>query len=128
MAYTIWLTEACNLRCKYCYEGIEKKHIHMTKETAQQTITYILNDISNMKKTEHELLINFHGGEPFLNFETMEYFVNQISESSLVTIPAVFTVTTNGTIFNEEIIDFILHNKLEPTFSIDGTAKTHNLI
>ena len=78
MAYMIWVTGACNLKCKYCYEGIEKINKHMSPEISKQTIQFIIDDFD--PSSHNELLINFHGGEPFLQVELMEYFIHNIKK------------------------------------------------
>lgn len=53
MAYTIWVTGACNLKCKYCYEGKEKSQKNMTKEIAEATINFIMKLMLKAKRLEH---------------------------------------------------------------------------
>ena len=40
MQYAIWVTNACNLRCRYCYEK-EKRNVFMDRRTAEQIFLYI---------------------------------------------------------------------------------------
>jgi len=89
MAYTIWTTGACNLKCKYCYEGLDKPSLYMTSSVAEETLKFIIYD----SKKDDELLINFHGGEPFLNFKIIQYFVTQLKEYYMGKKEVVFTVT-----------------------------------
>ena len=41
MLIGIWVTTGCNLRCKYCYEGTEKKLENMNTEVADKTVKFI---------------------------------------------------------------------------------------
>lgn len=76
MVYTIWVTEACNLRCKYCYEGSEKNQLHMTLETAEQVLRFMEKDFDI--ENEEELVVNFHGGEPFIGYKLIKFFVEEL--------------------------------------------------
>jgi uncharacterized protein len=124
MAYTIWTTGACNLKCKYCYEGLDKPSLQMTSNIAKEALNYIIKDFDT--KTDEELLINFHGGEPFLNFDIIQYFVSKLKQYYADKKQLVFTVTTNATILSKQIIDFIITENIETTVSIDGEKSTHD--
>jgi len=50
--FTIWVTKACNMNCKYCYEGIEKEKEFMTKETADAVMDWIIKT-SNLTKKDY---------------------------------------------------------------------------
>ena len=63
MECTIYLAEGCNLKCTYCYEGIDKKTGKMDIRTFDQTLAFIMkNRVENDK-----IHIVFLGGEPLLN-------------------------------------------------------------
>lgn len=124
MMYTIWTTGACNLKCKYCYEGLDKPNLHMKFSVATEVLNYIINDFN--KKDEDELLINFHGGEPFLNVNIMKYFVEEFKQYYEGKRNVVFTATTNATLLTEDLVDFIIRNNFEITVSIDGEKSTHD--
>lgn len=124
MAYMIWVTAACNLRCKYCYEGIEKVHQNMTKQTAMQVIRFIQKDFDSNK--EEELVINFHGGEPFLNFKIICFFVSKLKEYYQGKCSLCFTLTTNATLLNAKMILFINDEDIGISVSIDGEKETHD--
>lgn len=125
MSYMIWVTGACNLSCKYCYEGSNKPQLHMSQDTADKTISFIEKDFDLAQK---ELLVNFHGGEPFLRVELIEYFINVLKAKYESFCNVVFTVTTNATLLDENIRNFIIKNNIAITVSLDGKAKTHDLI
>lgn len=123
MMYSIWVTSACNLRCKYCYEGNEKPSYIMDESIAESVLDYMKKDLKN--KDDKELYISFHGGEPFLNYKIMKYFVKRIKEE-FKDYKKMFLTTTNTTILNEEIIDFIINDLDDISISIDGMKKTHD--
>ena len=125
---TIWTTSECNLRCKYCYE---KENKYPKKNSIDKTIliNYIKDRIIQTNFDEY-IVIQFHGGEPLLNFEMIRDFV-EIIESIKDKRIIKYGFTTNGTIWNEEIKSFLI--KYKDSFngyisiSIDGNKESHNL-
>ena len=73
--YTIWLTTDCNLRCRYCYEGVEKKAIIMEQDLAAQVVDFICETFDDKNE---ELCIDFHGGEPLLNYKILALLVGMV--------------------------------------------------
>lgn len=123
MSATFWITTNCNLRCKYCYEGTDKLNLSMTKEIIDKGIEFMTNHIeySNSEK----IIIPIHGGEPFLEFENIKYLVSRCKET-FKNKKVSFVTTTNMTILNDEILEFIIKEMPEITLSIDGTKDTHD--
>lgn len=81
----IKLTNACNLKCKHCYNEIMQNHSFMSDKVLNQTIQYI----KTFKNTEIDLHI--HGGEPFLfDLDKIEYLISELKEYTFK-----WTVTTN---------------------------------
>ena len=112
------LTIRCNLNCVYCYECM-KDSKKMSFDTAKSIIEKELG-----KEQDEIYLIEFHGGEPFLNFELLqavcEWFWNTYPE-----INVKFFVTTNGTRITAEAKEWLLQNKHRITvaLSLDGTPE-----
>lgn len=122
----IWLTTACNLACSYCYEGQKKQNQFLSEDTAHEILNYIISHIDDQQK---ELLISFHGGEPFLNYEKMEYFCKEINFwSNRKGVSVKYQVSTNGTVRNDDIDSFlkIYKNDFELSVSLDGKKQTHD--
>ena len=120
MQYTIWLTYACNLKCAYCYEE-EKRNLYLSKERARQLIDFIKNRSNTY--SDDNISIVLHGGEPMLNYEVLRYIVENVK---IWDEDVSISMTTNGTLINEDNIEFILDNINDLSISIDGTAKAHN--
>jgi uncharacterized protein len=120
------VTQSCNLRCEYCiYSGEYKQRTHsqrqMSWEIAKKGIDYL---ISHSRDSEI-IMISFYGGEPFLRFEFMKQcteYAKQAGEGKEI----LFNITTNGTIMDEDIENFLVENDIRLTFSLDGPEEVHN--
>lgn len=125
MTYSIWVTSRCNMKCLYCYEGQEKSCLNIDIKMAKQILKFIKNHFFTLE--DDEIDIDFHGGEPFLNFPVIKYLVEQIKEEyQKKGIKVNFFTTTNATIMDEEIEDFIIQEITDITLSIDGRPETQN--
>ena len=116
------LTSACNFKCKYCFVKTRMKkpdNTYMTKEIAEKGLLLLKRNLNN----EHETRIIFYGGEPLLNFEVMKYVVERVKELDM---NISYTVMTNGSIVNSEIMDFLKENKFSVGVSIDGLEDTND--
>lgn len=120
-AFAIWVTTKCNMRCSYCYEGNDKDSHFMDKKTADETIKFVIEKINKSDMT----IIDFHGGEPLLNFPAIKYIVDKL-HNEYRDYKFSFGITTNGTICTPEILEFLSHNfGYSLTVSLDGTKKAH---
>ena len=67
----VQLTTSCNLRCSYCFQ-YKREIKNMSIETAYKCIDFM------MSKDDGEMrIINFYGGEPTLNLDTMEALIDR---------------------------------------------------
>lgn len=111
--YVIHVTKECNCDCLYCYED-DKTSIY-TWEEVKELIDKIVQ-----YRTSDEFGIEFLGGEPTLRWDLIkksyEYMEN-IPDINVVD----YVVTTNGTVMNEEIADYLNKNKkIRFAVSMDG--------
>ena len=80
---TFQVTDACNLRCKYCYQ-INKQNHFLNFETAKKFIDLLLDPPNETTKTYIDsrnslaCIINFIGGEPFLEIELIDKICDYI--------------------------------------------------
>lgn len=116
-------TNACNLKCKYCYET-NKNAPSMCLDKLKVQLE---DEIRNRSKGFKRFVVNFHGGEPFLAFEKIKSLVTWI-KLVFSDVNITFTTTTNGTVLSNEIKKWLLNHKNEfiPILSLDGDKNVHN--
>lgn len=121
-SFAIWVTTKCNMRCSYCYEGSEKDNFVLDKNAADEIIRFILSKISKSEVT----IIDFHGGEPLLNFSAIKYIVEKL-ENEYSEYDFIYGITTNGIINTLDILDFLAKNfSYSLSVSLDGTRNAHD--
>lgn len=114
---SLFLTDVCNLSCKYCYCKSNETH-------AKNEIDYkfVKKAIENFYDKEKKIYLRFFGnGEPTLCFDLMKKIVNY---SRTLDKDAVFELQTNG-YFNEEICQWIGKNIDIVWISYDGTSEAN---
>lgn len=118
--YVIHVTKACNMECLYCYED-------------DKNSTYIWDEVKGFidtlvkYRTSDEFGIEFLGGEPMLAWDLIKKSYEYLEANTEVSIPD-YVITTNGTILNEEIIDYLSKNKkLRWAASLDGHQHANQL-
>lgn len=105
--YTITLevNQICNLRCDYCYLG-EKTNQIMPEEIACKGIEIAFLNVEKHK--DKSLWVDFVGGEALISFALLRKLVEHIEEEAAKrTIAVSYSITTNGTIMNNEILEWL---------------------
>lgn len=111
---TIWVTESCNMKCRYCYET-NKKEYSMTIKTAMDIYIYIKDLLDRLEIKVCN--IHFHGGEPLLNLKVINFFMDKFL--LLEKVKFLYSITTNGSIYNEQVYQCL--KRIEDiSVSIDG--------
>jgi radical SAM additional 4Fe4S-binding domain len=119
------VSQECNLGCEYCIvnKGEYGQKGKMSADTARRAVDYMLE----RSEGEENLIVDFFGGEPLLNFpvvkKTAEY-IDQIRRKKNIQIN--MSITTNGTILNDEILDFFKQYHMAVIVSIDGPREIHD--
>lgn len=113
--YTLCLSLRCNLSCRYCYMG--KRDIAMSRDVAKAIVDFIMRSEVFVEPVN----ISFFGGEPLLEFDLVREVTAMVKgHPNYVPARTDFTLVSNGTIFNDEIADFLLENSIRFCISCDG--------
>lgn len=116
-------TRACNLACKYCFVDAPTSGTHMTMEIALKSLELALD----YPLCADTLTVEFSGGEPLLNFDLIRNFIPiAIEKAKNRGKKLTFTIQTNGTLLNDEIISFLVKYRVNIGISIDGTKEFHD--
>ncbi|WMJ75813.1 MULTISPECIES: thioether cross-link-forming SCIFF peptide maturase [unclassified Sedimentibacter] len=120
------MTHDCNLRCEYCFASqgsYNGERSYMSFETGKKAFDYLVKNSG----TRRNLEVDFFGGEPLMNFETIKKLVSYgRSLEDKYNKHFRFTVTTNGVLLDDEKIDYINENMDNVVLSIDGRKSTND--
>lgn len=123
----IQVTRDCNFRCRYClYAGkndLERHHesITMSWSIAKKSIDFLFDH-----SLDAELInISFYGGEPLLNFDLIVKAVEYANEK-FKTKPIKYSMTINGSLLFDEVIDFVIKHSFDISISLDGPEEIQN--
>jgi uncharacterized protein len=118
----------CNLRCKYCFadEGEYKgKRKFMSAEVGKRAIDYVIKASGPRKNIEVDLF----GGEPLMAMNTIKEIVEYAKEVEKNHNKNIrFTMTTNATLLNDEIMEYIDKNMGNIVLSIDGRKSVNDSV
>lgn len=113
------LTQKCNLKCKYCF--VVQQPLEMDYKTAKAAVDfYAKNALENLDIPQ----VTFFGGEPMLKYDEIikplvEYIRSTYGDYEVY-------ITSNGTLFTEENLEFLRKNNVGLLLSIDGDRETQN--
>jgi uncharacterized protein len=126
-AMCLLIAEDCNLSCGYCFaEGGEYgkgRTALMPLKTAKAALDFLMKQSSDREFLE----VDFFGGEPLMNFETVKETVKygrKLEKKYKKKIR--FTITTNGLALDDEKIDFINAEMSNVVLSLDGREEVHD--
>ena len=118
----ILVTNKCNLNCKYCYANAGtygEKCRDMNFNTYSKVCEYLEKKYKSIGE------VNFFGGEPTLNIDAIEYICKYFNEKYKFKTPT-FSMVTNGTNLNDEMLDLINKYNIHIIVSLDSTNKHVN--
>lgn len=136
MIIDLILTTNCNLRCNYCFENSKKNENNffdidlgenkylIKNDFKLENAIFIIDSIMSIYPQDN-IQINFLGGEPLLKFNLIKNIVKYCSDNYSDKVN--YSITTNATLFNEEILGFMLYYKFNVKFSIDGCFKSNDI-
>lgn len=125
-AICLHVAHDCNLACKYCFAGkgeYDGPKGLMSLETGKRALDFLIEQSGTRKNLE----VDFFGGEPLLNWEVCKALVEYgRSKEKQYNKNFRFTLTTNGLLLNDEIIDFCNKEMGNVVLSLDGRKTTHD--
>lgn len=123
------VSSKCNLSCTYCYEYGEDKFEAlkatpmMSPETARRSIDLFFKESGERPN----LSITFFGGETLLGFDVIREATEYAKERAAAEGRTMgFSLTTNATLLDEEVIEFLTAQRFGVNISIDGAQKDHD--
>jgi uncharacterized protein len=122
-AFTLQLTEKCNLSCTYCYVRNRTKNDpnDCSLELCQTFIDFAL------RESGRKLKISFFGGEPLLRPDLIRHTVHYGKQAAHKIGKIIrFHIVTNGTLLEDAIGDFIVQEGISIEVSIDGPQEIHD--
>ena len=108
------LTGKCNFACRYCYAA-EHERSCMTKATALAAL--------KLAPKDENFILQFSGGEPLLNFKTLQAVVEQVEKEKL---PAIMQIQTNASLITDEMAVYLYKHKVAIGVSLDGRPRIND--
>ena len=125
-ALCLHIAHDCNLRCRYCFadEGeYHGKRALMSYETGKAALDFLIANSGNRRNLE----VDFFGGEPTMNFQVVKDLVAYGREQEKRFDKKFrFTLTTNGVLLNDEIMEFANREMSNVVLSIDGRKEVND--
>ena len=117
---TLQVTQQCNLRCNYCvysgdYHNRQHSNNKMSFETAKKAIDFLISHSNDNRY----ISLGFYGGEPLIEFDLIKRCIEYAKVRGLGK-ELMFSITTNGTLMDDEIIEYLENNNVSLMISLDG--------
>ena len=125
-ALCLHVAHTCNLNCEYCFAAQGKFHGQsglMSFETGKRALDFLVEHSG----TRHNLEVDFFGGEPLMNFEVCKQLVayaRSIEKEKGKNFR--FTLTTNGVLLNDEVMEWANKECYNVVLSLDGRKETND--
>ena len=125
-ALCLHVAHTCNLNCAYCFASQGKYHGEralMSFETGKKALDFLIKNSG----TRRNLEVDFFGGEPLMNWEVVKSLVKYAR--SIETQHGKnfrFTLTTNGMLIDDDVIDFANREMHNVVLSLDGRKEIHD--
>lgn len=120
---SLQVTDACNLACSYCYFR-EKHPIAIAESTVARALDLLERESDPEGKSWH---INFFGGEPTLFPGLIESIAAQTRQrAARLRKAASFSMTTNGTRFDDRMLAIVRNYRIATLLSLDGNRRSHD--
>ena len=125
-ALCLHIAHDCNLACQYCFAEEGEYHGRralMSFEVGKKALDFLVANSGSRRNLE----VDFFGGEPLMNCEVVKQLVEygrSIEEANNKKFR--FTLTTNGVLLNDEILDFVNKEMGNIVLSTDGRREVHD--
>ena len=125
-ALCLHVAHVCNLNCSYCFASQGKYHgdrAIMSYEVGKQALDFLVAN----SKGRRNLEVDFFGGEPLMNFDVVKRLVayaRSIEKAAGKNFR--FTLTTNGVLIDDDVIDFANKECSNVVLSLDGRKEIHD--
>ena len=125
-ALCLHIAHTCNLNCSYCFASQGNYHgdrAVMSFEVGKQALDFLVANSG----TRHNLEVDFFGGEPLMNFDVVKQLVayaREIEKKHNKNFR--FTLTTNGVLIDDDVIDFANREMSNVVLSLDGRKEIHD--
>ncbi len=127
-ALCLHIAHDCNLACKYCFAGEGEYHGQralMSLDVGKKALDFLVQNSGNRVNLE----VDFFGGEPLLNWQVVKDLVaygRSLEEPNHKKFR--FTLTTNGVLLDDEVLEFANKEMSNVVLSIDGRKEIHDLM
>lgn len=125
-ALCLHIAHDCNLACKYCFAGEGEYHGDrslMSFEVGKKALDFLIASSGNRVNLE----VDFFGGEPLMNFQVVKDLVAYgRSREQECNKRFRFTLTTNGLLLDDEVMEFANQEMANVVLSIDGRKEVHD--
>ncbi|MDE7321490.1 MAG: thioether cross-link-forming SCIFF peptide maturase [Lachnospiraceae bacterium] len=125
-ALCLHIAHDCNLKCKYCFAEEGEYHGRravMSYEVGKKALDFLVANSGSRVNLE----VDFFGGEPLMNWQVVKDLVaygRSLEEPNHKKFR--FTLTTNGVLLNDDIIDFANREMANIVLSVDGRKEVHD--
>ncbi|MBO7150945.1 MAG: thioether cross-link-forming SCIFF peptide maturase, partial [Clostridia bacterium] len=125
-ALCLHVAHTCNLNCSYCFASQGKYHgdrALMSFEVGKQALDFLVAHSGRRRNLE----VDFFGGEPLLNWDVCKRLVSYAREIEKEHGKNFrFTLTTNGMLIDDDVIDFSNREMSNVVLSLDGRKEVHD--
>ena len=127
-ALCLHIAHDCNLACRYCFaeEGEYKgRRALMSAEVGKKALDFLVENSGNRRNLE----VDFFGGEPLMNFDVVKEIVAYGRDLEKTHDKKFrFTLTTNGVLLNDDIMEFANKEMDNVVLSVDGRKEVHDFM
>ena len=125
-ALCLHIAHVCNLNCSYCFASQGKYHGEralMSFEVGKRALDFLIENSGSRRNLE----VDFFGGEPLMNFGVVKELVAYASSVEKEKGKNFrFTLTTNGVLIDDEVIEFANRECSNVVLSLDGRREIHD--